>query len=382
MKRRVLLFNQYYLPGYKSGGPQQSIANLVEHLGDEFAFQIVTSNHEFGENTPYQDIIPGEWYNVEKARVCYLAPHQQNLGGIARIMRETPHDTFYLNSFFDYKFSILPLLARRLGLAPRRPAILAPRGEFSPGALALKSTKKKLFIAASKVIGLHNDLIWQASTEREADDIRNAVGQTAKSIHIACDLPKSTNSELKITSRELDHPLRVVFLSRISPKKNLLGALKMLSHVQSPVNFTIYGPKEDEAYWARCKSVISALPSHIQVEYKGQIHPDTVIDHLSQHDLFFLPTLGENYGHVIIEALLAGLPVLISDQTPWMDMEENGVGWSLPLKDGQAFAQTIEKVAQWDDKVLEKIKHKAHQYGIQHSEDGAKIEQNQALFNA
>lgn len=61
---------------------------------------------------------------------------------------------------------------RRLGLLPLVPVILAPRGEFSPGALGLKAWKKRPYIELTRMIGLHRGITWQASSEREAGDIR------------------------------------------------------------------------------------------------------------------------------------------------------------------------------------------------------------------
>src|SRR3546814_5970605 len=76
----------------------------------------------------------------------------------------------------------------------------------------------------------------------------------------------------------------------------------------------------------RCEAAITALPSHVVAVYGGSIEPSDVVPALSRHDIFFLPTFGENYGHVIAEALEAGLRLLISDQTPWRGLAEAGVG--------------------------------------------------------
>jgi glycosyltransferase involved in cell wall biosynthesis len=122
-----------------------------------------------------------------------------------------------------------------------------------------------------------------------------------------------------------------VFISRISPKKNLLFALRMLQSVLGDISFDIYGPIEDARYWNRCEKAIGTLPPNVRVKYMGMVEHEKVGEVFAEHDLFLFPTLGENYGHVICEALSAGCPVLISDQTPWRHLQEEGAGWDIPL---------------------------------------------------
>ena len=120
-KPSILVFIWYYLPGSKSGGPLNSMTNLVESLGDEFVLRIVTSDRDPGDTVRYPGIEVNRWYNVGKAQVLYIPPGIRGLQPIARMMRETPHDALYLNSFVNPRFTVFPLLARRTGLVPRRP---------------------------------------------------------------------------------------------------------------------------------------------------------------------------------------------------------------------------------------------------------------------
>jgi glycosyltransferase involved in cell wall biosynthesis len=344
----VLCFVAYYLPGYKSGGPVRTIANMVEQLGDELDFWIVTSDRDSFDNRPYPNIKVNEWNRVGKAQVYYASPGKMNLGAVCRLIRSTPHDILYLNSFSNPRFTIMPLLARRLGLLPPRPVVLAPRGEFSPGAFNIRRWKKKTYLLLAQILGLYRNLVWQASSQHEAKDIQNIMGGVARKIHIAPDLPammpKKSGDRLEVI-KEKNGPLRIVFLSRISPKKNLDFALNVLKEVSVPVEFNVYGLIDDEGYWNRCKEIISELPSRVVVKYHGVIDHETVVQVIAQHDLFFLPTRGENYGHAIFEALAAGVPVLISDQTPWQDLDQAGVGWVRQLEHTKAFKQVIEQLA-------------------------------------
>ncbi|MFQ5335727.1 MAG: glycosyltransferase, partial [Flavobacteriales bacterium] len=78
-----------------------------------------------------------------------------------------------------------------------------------------------------------------------------------------------------------------------------------------------------------------------QVMHHGSIAPSELEVELQMHHLMFMPTLGENFGHAIIESMAAGCPVLISDQTPWKDLEPDAGGWALPVEDKSAFIKCL-----------------------------------------
>lgn len=337
---KVLGFVDYYIPGYRAGGPIKTVKNLLEQTGDMISYQVITSDRDLGDTECYCNVNIGTWNKVDNANVFYVQP---NLVGYVQVMKilnlKSDYDIVYLNSFFSIRFSFLPLLVAKV---LRKNIIVGPRGEFSQGALNLKATKKKLFISVYKMLKLHKNTIYQASSELEANDISRILGgdvdtyiaENIGSKDFALQIPKRNSSILKI-----------VFLSRISPIKNLLVALKILNNVKQPVSYDIYGPIEDQEYWAKCESVIARLPTHIQVEYKGDLYPSDVVSTLSRYDLFFMPTKGENYGHVIAEALCAGLPILIADTTPWRKLQEQKIGWDLPLDNMLAFSKTIDQLS-------------------------------------
>lgn len=347
LKPKILTFVSYYLPGYKAGGPLRTIANMVEHLGDDFEFWIVTRDRDLGDEEPYADIIVNQWNDVQGAKVFYLSPEQQTLKGITDVITATPYDLIYLNSFFDPLFTLKPLLARRIGRLKNRTVLLAPRGEFSEGAIQLKHFKKNIFIKVAKWFGIYSNIYWHASSAHEVDDIKREFGIQGESIVTALDLPAKISEDNFADSRsDSDHEeLRIVFLSRISPMKNLDYALRVLKSVGVRIKFDIYGPIEDKAYWALCEGLIGSLPANIEVNYCGLAHPDDVAKTFARYDLFLFPTRGENYGHVIAESLSVGTPVLISDQTPWKDLESDGLGWDISLDDTSAFVKVIERMS-------------------------------------
>lgn len=380
MTKSILVFIDGYLPGYKFGGPLQSIANLVDHLGDEFDFRIVTRDRDMKDATPYPGIVPETWVRVGKARVCYLPPDRLSLGVVAALMRDTPHDILYLNSFHSPRMTVFPLLATRLGLVPRRPCVLAPRGELSSGALGLKATRKRWFRRCVTLLGLYRRVIWQATSPQEAEEIQREMPTKIGGLRAAPNLPRRAVAANPVHHRTAGSPLRVAFLSRISPKKNLGFALKVLAQVRAPVVFSIFGPREDQAYWHRCEQLIATLPAHIRVDYCGPVEPARVIPVLASQDLFFLPTYGENYGHVIAEALQAGLPVLLSDQTPWRGLKAKGIGRDLPLDDMAPFAAYIDELASASTEEIAQIRQKVTLQAALIGDVSAALDANRLLF--
>jgi len=383
MKPTILTFVAYYLPGYKSGGPVRTIANMVDQLGDFLDFRIVTSDRDSLETQTYPGIEVDSWNTVGKAQVYYAAPGGLGIGNIGRLIRTTPYEILYLNSFFGLNFTVKPLLAKRLGLFASRPVIIAARGEFSKGALELKSLKKKIFIRVARVLGIYRNLIWQASSDQEVTRIRRIMASTVQNIQVAPDLPAllpSTRDDPLLSDNNENRPLRVVFLSRISPMKNLDFALQVLQQVGDEVEFNIYGLVDHQAHWQRCRDLMAKLPDQVSVKYHGVVEHQAIASVLAKHDLFFLPTRGENYGHAIFEALAAGVPVLISDRTPWKDLDQAGVGWVRPLNSTNSFKEVIEQLASTDRVTRMAQRKQARGYAQKVAESTVIRDQNLQLF--
>jgi glycosyltransferase involved in cell wall biosynthesis len=382
-KKSILALIGAYLPGYKAGGPVRSIANMVAALGDEVQFKIVTLDRDLGDKAPYPGIVENQWVRVGLADVMYLRPGWRGLLGTFQLLRSVDQNTvLYLNSYFSRCFSILAMFMCWLGLCRPRQVVLAPRGEFSPGALKLKRRRKFLYITLSRWLGLHKGILWHASSEFEKADIvrcsggRNVeVGPVIATAHIAAKVPPVGQRRYKKAGE-----LRVVFLSRISRMKNLSSALKMLDGVLGDVSFDIYGPAEDASYWGECQKLISALPANVRVEYRGRIGHEKVAQVYAEHDLFLLPTLGENFGHVICESLAAGCPVLISDQTPWRDLEKHGAGWAIPLEATERFRSILQQCVDADGEWFAGLSDSATRYAERVMSNQETIDSNRRLF--
>ena len=391
----ILIFVAHYLPGFSSGGPVRSIANLVNCLGDEYDFRIVTSDRDLGDPQPFPGVRADVWTRVGKAGVLYTRVRPGWMLRCRRILSDVRPDLLYINSFFGRSFSMAVLLAwwstrseERCGL------LLAPRGEFSRAALGLKRRRKTIYIRLVKLLRSHSKALWHASNPAEAADILRAlshgdgiavagpISSAAPAVATALDVPPDWSGETREFHPKAAGSLRIIFLARIVPMKNLAEALVAVRSLQGTIHFTVCGPREDERCWEQCRRLAESMPANITVEMTGPVPHDQVRQTLLAHDVFLLPTLGENFGHGIAEALQAGCPVVISDRTPWRHLEERGVGWDLPLGDPAIFTRVLQHCADMATDAFDHFRRRARAYGLSVSSDPRILDQNRQMLNA
>ncbi|MCS3555844.1 MULTISPECIES: glycosyltransferase [unclassified Sphingobacterium] len=332
---RTLIFINHYLPGFKFGGPIRSIQAIVSKLFSNLDFSIITSDRDFGDTKPYASIQLNTWQKMNHSSIYYC--HGNTLNFIKLIISECrKHDVVYLNSFFNLNFSILIILLKYLGLV-RSEIIIAPRGEFNPGALKIKNKKKRFYLNVTKFFGLYKNIRWHATTEEEYNMITDIFGNHAKVILAEGMSPQVVNYDLVVNLKK-QHSLRLVYLARVAQIKNLIFILKLLerNNFQGEIVLDIYGPKEDIDYFKKCEEIIQIINSKsnsICISYKGEVAYENVLSTIAFYDFYILPTLGENFGQSIADALSVGVPVIISNKTPWTNLENKGVGWDLTLEE-------------------------------------------------
>lgn len=344
-KKNILILCDWFLPGYLAGGPIQSIATLTQHLGTDVHFKIITTDRDFQSGTAYKDITIDAWTVFEGREVFYVSPENMNAEFILQLIKSTVHDKLYLNSLFSKLFTVYPLKWKQQGKIASD-IILAPRGMLGDGALAIKPLKKKLFLLYAAFFGLFKKVKWQSTSEQETAEIKKRIGKAATVFEIS-NLPKAAGQLKRLD--KVAGSLNLCFISRISEKKNLNFAIDVLKEVKDlHIQFDVYGPVEDDAYWNNCLHNATQLPANILFSYKGSLKPEEIGATVNNYHALFLPTQNENYGHIIVETLQQNRPVILSDQTPWRDLQKEGVGFDLSLYKKMDFVKAVTKLAQLD----------------------------------
>ena len=245
--REILVFIEYYLPGHKGGGALVSISNMVNKISS-VKFKILTKDHDLGDNEFYPNIKRGEWNTIGNSNVYYLSDKSMSFFKCQReIINLTTFDLYYFNSFFSILYTLYPLILRKVKKIPQKAAIIAPRNEFLSGVLVFKKWRKKIYIILFKLLKLHKGIVWQASNDLEKSSIQFVFKENAK-IYIACNLVSSNlnSSDHVLEKNKESGQLNIIFLSRLTRKKNLDYALTLLNSLNGNVKFEIYGPIEDK----------------------------------------------------------------------------------------------------------------------------------------
>lgn len=330
---KVCILSHCFYPSKKRGGPTVSITNMVKNLAEKCELSVVTIVYDKDSDKPYDNVNAGK-NRLFNSDVYYLSDN--NVKAFYSCISQIQPDVIYVSSLFSYQYSVAALKYAKCHKNVR--IVIAPRGELMPLALKRKKFIKKMFLCAIKMIMSKNMEFHVTSDEEEI-----ALKKFFKSNCVW----KIKNLPSKISSCE-DTPqktvgsLNIVMIGRIHPIKNIDYAISLMKDIKGEVTLNIYGPEEDKKYMALCRKIAAELPVNIKVNFMGLIDHDAVGEVLKKHHVFLSPTESENYGHSIIESLLCGVPVVISNNTPWRELKSSNAGYDIDLSDRDLFVKALQ----------------------------------------
>jgi glycosyltransferase involved in cell wall biosynthesis len=322
IKPKLLFITDWYAPAFKGGGPIRSVVNLIEKIKKDYDCYVYTSNTDFGEVEPLAGIVEDQWVDQDGVQVYYRSGKMSFAQVKTMIKNINPH-RIYLNSMFSNM--IKPIL---VAFASDK-IIIAPRGMLNESALAVKPIRKFLYLWFLRTFGFAKHLRFHATSEEEKKVIKR-IFPNAQSIVVAGNIPTSTATELLPVEKQ-SGKLNIVFTGRMHPIKNLHLLLEALKNVSGAIELTIIATQEDQLYLERCNRLAIALPSNITINWVLDLPPTEIKRYLLQAHLFALLSNVESFGHAIFEALAIGCPVLISDNTPWKNLQQQKAGMDFAL---------------------------------------------------
>ena len=355
--KKILISYDYFFPGFKAGGPIQSLVNLASLLNEEYNISVLTSANDLNETNAYENIKINNWNLIllpgtkNSINVWYADRKGLNYNTLKTLIAGLKPEIIYINSMYSVHFTLYPIIALK-NLSHPAKVIICPRGMLQKGALQVKPLKKKVFLKGLKWSGIVNNVSWHATNEEEKKDIASQFLKFQQ-ITIAPNVPKIPFDKANNTNKQKGK-LNLVYLSLVSEKKNLHLLLKELLLSDNGVSLDIYGPIKDEQYWEQeCKPLMNSLKE--RVIYKGNIEPINVQNKLIEYDTLVLLTKGENFGHALYESLSVGRPIITSYYTPWNNLEENKAGWNVVIEETGTIASLFNDLLQTDNNTFQEF---------------------------
>lgn len=346
--KTILIFTDYYIPGYRAGGPVQSVYNLAVLLKREYHIKVVCRDRDLNEKAAYSGIETGDWTHIEERHeVMYLPAERKSLKKILSLIRENREHIVYINGLYSFYFSLFPVLCCMV-LNIRR-VFIQVRGMLHKSALSVKPVRKQVFLAFARGFGLYRSYTMLASGEEEAVQIRKAIGKA--NVLLAPNVPLMPETEVPPARefRKKNGVVSFLYVGRIAPEKNPLALLEAIKELNTPCIITFCGTGLNEAFMLSFINMLNSLPGHITATHIPFVPHHKVTELMHEHDIFVMPSLGENFGHAIFEAFVSAMPVIIGNNTPWKDAEETGAGYAVDPMNREELVQALRNFTEMNE---------------------------------
>lgn len=203
-----------------------------------------------------------------------------------------------------------------IALLTHTPFIISPHGSLEPGALKQKFFKKyfarKLFFN----FFCSNASAFWACSEKELVSIKSLfVKNRVDIVSIGVDTPPI---EAHLVAKNITNKRKVILvISRISPGKGLLNLVRAWNLIRDDNWELIFAGPNEKDYQRDVEEEIKKLDLTQSFKFPGYVDSQQKDLLYRNSDLFVLPSLSENFGIVVAEAMSYGLPVLTTTETPW-----------------------------------------------------------------
>lgn len=255
--------------------------------------------------------------------------------GLAQTLRQIDPDLIDVQGLWTYPSLASLRHHRRTG----RPYVVTPRGMLDPWARDRSRWKKALVRLWFEDHHLRRATCLRATAEMEAGHFRSLGLRQPIAI-----VPNSVETPpLEPWFRPTGQPRRLLFLSRIHPKKGLPFLLRAWQKVAArhPEWEVVIAGIDELDHQAEMQALAAALGLD-RLHWVGPVHGAAKTALYRSADLFVLPTHAENFGLVIAEALAHGVPVITTRNAPWSGLHDHRCGWWIDLTDA-ALAEALGK---------------------------------------
>lgn len=336
---RVLHLTSAYPPADFPTGPPQQLHRLARALrADGVDVRVITTN---GNGSDVLAVPAGRFIEHEGVPVYYGRRFRRtadlSFDAWRAIVREGPAaDLIHVTGIFSWMNLAAAAVGRRHGV----PVIVSPRGSLDPDALIFSPLKKAVFFWLGGTRALDEAAAFHVTSQMERAHVAARLpGRRIEVVPNGVSLP--SDDDLAQWTNAPPAAPTALFLGRIHPKKNVIPLVQAWASVASRhagANLVLAGP-DDHGHRAEVERTIVALGVSGSVRLAGFVGGEALSRLLATSACLILPSLTENFGNVVVEALAHRIPVIASTGTPWGGLRDRDCGWWIhPTVEGLAAA--------------------------------------------
>jgi glycosyltransferase involved in cell wall biosynthesis len=273
--------------------------------------------------------------HVRGIDITYFPINGSHYYKISRAMASALHKNIprfqlvHINSLYQFPSSIAAYYCRKYQI----PYILRPHGTLDPYLYRRHPLRKRLYEALIERRNLATAAAVQFTTAEEMK-LASSFNLRFRGIVIPHGveidtLPPACTTLATSLWPELNEKRVVLFLGRINFKKGLdilVAAFGRVLRQRRDTHLVLAGP-DTNGYEARVRRWLAEEQATHNVTFTGMVERERKISLLNRADLFVLPSYTENFGIAVVEAMAAGLPVLVSNRVNlWPEIQNAGAG--------------------------------------------------------
>lgn len=236
------------------------------------------------------------------------------------LKEENNIDVYHIHGTWMYHGLAVSQYANQM----KRPYLVSPRGMLYPQALVHHALLKKVMMVLYQRKIFSEAACVQATCREEMEHYRTLGFKNPVAV-----LPNPIDIN-GIIDREIPQKklLKVGYLGRLHPRKKVERLIYAFGELRNEFRhciLTIIGGG-DEQYQNYLEEEVKRLRL-TNVEFMGFLsgkEKDAAITELS---LLVVPSDFENFGNIVTEALVRGVPVIASKGMPWQELGEYCCGW-------------------------------------------------------
>jgi glycosyltransferase involved in cell wall biosynthesis len=314
---RILHVVPYYLPAWRYGGPIRSVHGLCKGLaGLGHDVHVFTTNIDGRGDS---DVPLGAAVTIDGVKVWYFASrwlrrlHWSPSLGEALRKQVRSFDLLHLHTIYLWPTTAAARAARRAGV----PYLLAPRGMLVPELIRRKNRSvKKAWIASFERRNLAHAAMVHFTSSIEAGEAEK-LGIVCKQ---TCIIPNGIDLDEDAanddTASAVDQALAdrrfLLFIGRVNWEKGLDRLITALPRVHD-CDLVIAG-NDEGGYRRRLEAIARELGVHDRITFLGTVHGRGKSELLRRACALILPSYSENFGNVVLEAMAAGCPAIVTPE--------------------------------------------------------------------